>query len=146
MGSETSKEHRWVIVRPWELKGELVPKPYERVLKILLSPENTGSNTLTFMFSILTPGSRLPWHDHENNETMYIASGRGYGRIENEHFTVEPDMVIYVTPHVKHDIVNTSDETMKIICVHIPPTPKEYIENMIRLAQRDAMESEASKA
>jgi len=137
--SEMSEERRWVVVKPWELKGDFVPRPYERILKVLLSPENTGSNRLTLLFAILTPGSRSPLHDHENSETMYITSGRGHGRIDDHDFEVEPDMVVYAAPHVKHQLVNTSDETMKILCIHIPSVPKKYTQEMIRQAQDDSL-------
>jgi len=132
------KERRWVIVKPWEQKGELVPKPYERILKTLLSPENTGSNTLTLLFSILTPGSNSPFHDHENSETMYITSGRGRGRIDDHDFEVEPDMVVFAAPHVERQLVNTSDETMKILCIHVPPLTSKYTQGMIQQAQSDS--------
>jgi mannose-6-phosphate isomerase-like protein (cupin superfamily) len=145
MRSELNKERNWVIVKPWEQKGERVPKPYERTLKTLLSPENTGSNRLTLLFAIITPGSSSPWHDHENSETMYITSGHGHGRIDDHQFEIEPDMVVFAAPHVKHQLVNTGDETMKVLCIHIPPVSNKYTQDMIRQAQNDSREN-AKKA
>jgi mannose-6-phosphate isomerase-like protein (cupin superfamily) len=47
-------------------------------------------------------------------------------------------MVIFAGPHVRHEIMNTGDETMKIACFHIPPIPNDYINKMIKLSHRNA--------
>lgn len=38
--SDMSKERGWVAVKPRELEGEFVSRPYEQILKRLLSSEN----------------------------------------------------------------------------------------------------------
>ena len=33
---------------------------------------------------------------------------------------VHPDMLVYAPAGVKHEMKNTSDETLKLICVYVP--------------------------
>lgn len=113
-----------------EVKGIPMPAPYERTLKILVSPEKEvlslglshpvrfenaiTSKSATVGISLFMPGKKLPKHVHNNEEeTIYIINGRGKYIVGGEPIDVEPDTIIYVPPGVEHEFSNTGDEMVK---------------------------------
>lgn len=121
-----------LIKKVWEVPSSKVDPPFERGLKVIFTPTEENPIDFTLLISTIYPrGGKTAVHEHKNSgELMYITSGHGEAVLGNERFAVEPDMVFYAPPGVKHMVLNTSDETMKIICVFIPPLPKEYVEKM----------------
>lgn len=121
----------------WKVDGVKVPKPNERVLKIIMSPETTGTKELTLLVSIISPKSTTGSHTHDVDEIMYIAHGRGvfisYGKRES----VQSDQVVYAARGQVHEIKNTSEETLKLICVFYPPLKAEgYVKKAVDAAMR----------
>jgi len=107
-------------IKIWEVPGVTVPKPNERVLKVLFSP-NVGNKELTLLVSLIYPHSTTGLHTHDVDEYMYIASGHGVAISEDgEEVEVHPDMLVYAPAGVKHEMKNTGDETLKLICVYVP--------------------------
>lgn len=122
-----------------EARGDTVGPPYARTLKVILSPQVGGVEALTFLISILHPGSRTSLHHHdESGELMYFLTGRGKGVLGDCTYEIEPDTALYAPPGIEHQILNSSDETMKIACVYVPPVPADYVELAVRAALADA--------
>ena len=105
----------------WEIDGVKVPKPNERVLKIVMSPETTGTKELTLLISIISPNSTTGSHTHDVDEIMYIAHGRGLFISGGERVSIQTDQVVYAAKGQVHEVKNTSEETLKLICVFYPP-------------------------
>lgn len=130
------------VKRAWEVQGSKVDPPYERGLKVIFSPDADEVGDLTLLISTVYPrGGKTALHTHEaSGELMYFMTGRGYAIFEGETFPVEPDVAFYAPPGREHQVVNTGDETMKIICVFTPALPPEYIRQA-----RDAAAKQAEK-
>ena len=109
----------------WDVKGVRVPKPYERVLKIIMSPETTGTEELTLLVSIIPPNSTTGNHTHEGCEIMYIANGRGEFVLEGRRTPVQADQIVYAPERVAHEVRNTGEESLKLICFFYPPLKAE---------------------
>ncbi len=123
----------------WEIRGFTVPKPFERTLKVILSPETTGTKELTFLVSIIPPNSTTGPHIHEANEIMYVASGRGVSLTNDKKSAIQLDSVIFVPKNVEHEIKNTGEETLKLICVFFPPLkPEGNLRRAIDLAKKNS--------
>lgn len=118
------------ILKLHEVKGIRMPPPYERILKILVSPEEEvlplglstpirfekaiRSRRANVGVSLLQPGQRLEPHKHEREEeTIYIISGRGEYTIAGKSVKFEPDTVIYIPAGEEHGFVNSGDEMVK---------------------------------
>lgn len=125
-----------MIVKVWEVKGYKVPPPTERTLKMLFSPELGNADKVTVLASLIPPGGTTGLHTHDVDEIIYIASGRGIHVEGDKEHPVEPDMVLYAPAKAAHEIRNTSDETIKLICVFVPPLkPSEVIMKAIKAAK-----------
>jgi mannose-6-phosphate isomerase-like protein (cupin superfamily) len=122
------------VVQAWKVKGVKVPKPYERVLKVLMAPEEGSTKDFTMLISLISPDSETNYHAHdESGEIMYVLSGRGECIIEGKTYGLEPDTAVYIPLGVRHQIKNASDEGMKIICVFIPPLVSRYVEDIEKI-------------
>ncbi len=110
------------IIKTWEVPGVKVPKPNERILKVLFSPF-VGNKQLTLLISLVDPNSTTGLHDHDVDEYMYVVSGHGIAINLEENIEVEvhPDMLVYAPAKTKHEMKNTSDETLKLVCIYVPP-------------------------
>jgi mannose-6-phosphate isomerase-like protein (cupin superfamily) len=119
------------VINTWKVQGVKVPKPFERLLKVCMSPEEGSTKDFTLLVSIINPGSETNYHAHdESGELMFVASGRGEAVIEGKKHPIEADTAIYAPLGVRHQIRNMSDETMKLVCVFVPPLPPQYVETM----------------
>jgi len=125
-----------MIAKVWEVKGYKVPPPTERTLKMLFSPELGNTDKVTVLASLIPPGGTTGLHSHDVDEIIYIASGRGIHVEGDEEHPVEPDMVLYAPAKIAHEVRNTGDETIKLICVFVPPLkPSEVIMKAVEAAK-----------
>lgn len=119
-----------------EVPGAKVPAPNERVLKVLLSPEIGNTEKLTLLFSIISPGKTTGLHTHDVDEIMYVATGRGECIVGEEKGKLREDTVLFAPKLVKHEVKNTVDETLKLICFYVPPMkPTGYFAEAISIAK-----------
>lgn len=119
------------------LPSSSVPPPFQRSLKVVMSPETHPSvDDFTLLISTLTPGGGCTdTHGHEESgELMVVTSGEGKAWLEGEEYPLKPGAVLYAPPGAEHRTLNTSDEPMNIICVFVPPAPADYIRKNIEAA------------
>ncbi len=120
------------VVQTWKVEGTKVPKPFERVLKVCMSPEEGSTKDFTLIISLISPKSSTNYHSHDDGgELMFVVTGRGSITIEGKDKEIEPDTAIFAPLGVRHRIVNASDETMKLVCIFVPPLPPKYVEGVI---------------
>lgn len=113
------------LVRLWEIEGFKAEPPHERVLKVLLSPDRGVTKNISLGMTLLPPNSSSSYHAHdEEEEIWYVISGRGKAIIGNKEFLIERDVALYIPPKTQHQLVNTSDETLKILWIFSPPGPE----------------------
>ena len=125
-----------MIFRCWEIEGVKVPAPVERILTIIMSPEATNTRQLTLLTSVIPSGSSTGAHQHEVNEFMYVASGRGEFIEEGYSISFEPDCILFGPAHKEHEIKNIGKETVKLICIYSPPLkPTGYLEKATEFAK-----------
>lgn len=110
------------VVDAKEVEG--VRRTPSRVSKLLLSEFSVGARNLSMGMNITDIGSMIPKHVHENEEeAMFIISGRGKLILEDGEQELHPGMAIYMPPGVEHSIVNTGEEELKLVWVYVPPLP-----------------------
>ena len=128
------------VYNGWEFPAVKVEPPTERYLKIIASPETTGYEKATFLFSHIPPGSTTGSHIHPDSDEIMYCVGRGECTMNGEKAKIETDTVIVAPMGEEHECRNTSKtETLKLFCVFLPamklsetlaalvPETKEYL-------------------
>lgn len=122
------------------LRASKVPKPFERELKVLMSPETYDDvKDFTLLFSTLAPeGGCTDFHTHEaSGELMVFTSGHGKGWLAGKEYDLKPGVAIYAPPGVEHKTMNTGKEPLQIVCVFVPPAPADYIRKSLAAADSE---------
>ncbi|MDD5698530.1 MAG: cupin domain-containing protein [Victivallaceae bacterium] len=109
-----------MIKKGFNVPGVKAPRPNERMLKVLMSPELGDTNDLTILISIIPPGSTTGLHTHHGDEYMYVVSGRGESIENGQVSPIEPDSLIVACGGNEHGIRNTGDESLKLFCIFCP--------------------------
>lgn len=119
-----------IIARAHEIQGYVALRPYERVLKVLISPDLQPVTHIALGMTLLPPGKASSNHTHDREEeTWYILSGRGEVVVDGERREVSADTVITVTPPQEHQLINTGDETLKVLWIYTPPGAERAVLN-----------------
>ena len=109
------------VYNGWEFPSAAAAAPNARFLKIIASPEVSGYEKATVLFSHIPPGSSTGMHTHADSDEIIYFVGRGEGIINGEKIKLETDSVMIAPKGVEHDCRNTSQtETLKLFCVFIP--------------------------
>jgi len=107
-----------------------VKKVPPRTSKLLLSEATVGTRGFSMGQNVTAVGSRIPEHLHESSEEgMYIISGQGRLITDQGEEELRAGMAIYMPPGVKHSIINTGDEELKLVWVYSPPLPQHRLQN-----------------
>jgi mannose-6-phosphate isomerase-like protein (cupin superfamily) len=118
-----------------QVKSYRTPQPHERELKVLISPSvQQGVEGLAVGMTILPPGESSSFHSHEAEcETWIVVSGEGEVQVGEEREPVGPESVIFLPRNVKHQIINTGKETLRMFWIYTPPGgEKAVLEGKIR--------------
>ncbi len=125
------------VIDCMSIPGAKVPAPNERVLKIIMSPELENHKEITLLLSIISPHGMTGLHTHESDEIMYVATGEGESAMEGKTEKIRPNSIIFAPKSVQHEIRSTSDETLKLVCLYIPPLkPSGYFLEAVSAAKR----------
>jgi mannose-6-phosphate isomerase-like protein (cupin superfamily) len=118
-----------IVAKSRQARSYLMPAPHERELKVLLSPGlQEGLEGLAVGMTILPPGSSSSFHSHDVEcETWIIVSGTGEVRLGDEREAVGPESVIFTPRHVKHQIINTGQEPLRMFWIYTPPGGEKSI-------------------
>ncbi len=109
------------VVRIADVEGWMTDPPYDRELKVLLSPQLHAIRSVAIGLMSLAPGKTSGLHSHETaEEVWYIISGRGKARIGDDTYEVEPDMVVFGPPGIPHGYVNDGTETLRALFILSP--------------------------
>ena len=65
-------------IREQDVEGERIGAPYQRVIRMLITPENMGIKNMAIDTSSVDPGFTSNAHSHEEQEEIFHSiSGRG---------------------------------------------------------------------
>jgi mannose-6-phosphate isomerase-like protein (cupin superfamily) len=74
-----------------------------------------GLKTMEVWLQTFAPGTGTPVHCHACEEVILILSGSGTCTVGDETFTFGPNSTLVLQADVVHQIVNTSDEELKMV-------------------------------
>ena len=105
------------------------PTPGDSYRPEILTAEHKTKN-LGGMFGLLPPGTLVPYHYHENRESViFIIAGEGIEVIEGEENPVKEGDVMYIPPREKHSLINRSDKDLRYLEFYtVPPVTADFHE------------------
>ena len=88
---------------------------YPLVERKELIGKKTGSAAITMGEITILSGGEIPLHSHKVEDVVLLREGRGEIHMDGEIFQVEAPMSILIPAGVKHRVVNTGAEPIRII-------------------------------
>ena len=80
----------------------------------------TGIRSQLVLMS-LEPGQEIGLEVHDGDQIIYVVDGEGYAVLDDAKQDIDKGSVVFVPTGVGHNVVNTSDEPMKLFTVYSPP-------------------------
>lgn len=105
-----------------EKNGIKVPHPFNRVMTPMMTTDTTD-DPISFSVHMTewAPGAQVDNHLHETStEAMFCLSGHGKASVNDEVFDFEPMSMICALPGEMHQIINTGDELLRVLCIFSP--------------------------
>jgi quercetin dioxygenase-like cupin family protein len=109
-------------------EGEIEFKSVEWGLtKEIVAPHNAGSEKIKVKLTEFLPGYIHERHTHpDQEEVIYVLSGKGMARTVEEEKEIGPGTVIFIPADEPHAIWNESrTESLKTIIIKSPPDDEE---------------------
>jgi len=92
-----------------------VEQMYPMVERKELIGRKMGAAAITMGEITIYPGGEIPLHSHKVEDVVLLREGRGEIHMEEEVVKVEAPMSILIPAGIKHTVINTGSEPMKII-------------------------------
>jgi mannose-6-phosphate isomerase-like protein (cupin superfamily) len=99
------------IVKNDDLKIQELPGLRHRTV----AGHEQGMKTMEVWLQTMAPGAATPVHCHACEEVVIILSGSGTCTMEGKTIEFGPNTTLVLEPDVVHQIVNTSNEEMKLV-------------------------------
>ncbi|UJX46190.1 cupin domain-containing protein [Xanthobacter sp. YC-JY1] len=86
---------------------------------IPLVGRGTGSQQMLTGMTIIGPGSAIPWHFHNCEETVLVLEGEGFAEVGDEVHPVKPMDATWIPCNLPHRFRNgSSEKPLKIFWVY----------------------------
>jgi len=79
----------------------------------------TGTKSQVVLMSLL-PGEEIGAEVHEVDQILYVVEGEGKVVMEDVGKDFEKGVIAFVPAGVRHNVINTDDEPMKLFTVYAP--------------------------
>ena len=127
------------VVKFWGEEGVTVPVLYNIHIKIVLAADKRNVEEITFSHVAIYPHSKTDYHSYDRPELIIIIGGRGKSVCDGQETQVEPDMALWVKAEEKHQMINESDEMMKLLTVFTPAYKAEdLLGDILEAASKDS--------
>lgn len=111
-----------IVVHEENAPAVNVPAPFKRTLKVLLSPViHSESVPIAAGLTILPSGGKSDIRKHSEGEMFYVISGNGCIKAGGKKEEIIPGTMVWVPGETEHQLLNTSDKTLKILWILSPP-------------------------
>lgn len=109
---------------------EEATKENENFRKVLY----TGPNSQLVVMTIQA-GEDIGEEVHELDQFIRLEEGKGQAILNDEVYEIEDDWAVVIPAGVKHNIVNTGDEVMKLYSVY---SPAEHRDGVVHATKEEA--------
>jgi quercetin dioxygenase-like cupin family protein len=89
-----------------------------------------GAKSLGGMFGLLVPGTQVPYHYHNNRESVIVAiSGEATEVIEGREIPIKAGDILFIPAGEKHTTINRSDRDFRYLeFFTCPPLGADFVE------------------
>jgi quercetin dioxygenase-like cupin family protein len=105
------------------------PNPGKPYRPEILTTEH-GAKNIGGMLGLLVPGSQVPYHYHNNRESIIIAiSGEATEVIEGKEIPIKAGDVLFIPAGEKHTTINRSNQDFRYLeFFTCPPLSADFVE------------------
>ena len=98
-------------------------------IRELMHPAQHGSSAMSFAEAIIEAGATTRLHIHLRSEEIYhVTYGEGTMQLGTVEFNIRRGDTITIAPGTPHNVANSGDQPMKILCVCHPAYADEDTE------------------
>lgn len=87
----------------------------------------------------IQPGDEIGEEVHDLDQFIRIEDGKAKAILNDVEYEIEDDYAVVIPAGVKHNVVNTGDEPLKLYTVYSPP---EHRDGVVHVTREQAMEDE----
>lgn len=69
----------------------------------------------------LRPGEEIGLEVHDGDQIIYLVDGEGVAILDGEKNEIKKGSIVFVPAGVRHNIVSSDDEPMKLFTIYAPP-------------------------
>ncbi|NNK12626.1 MAG: cupin domain-containing protein [Desulfofustis sp.] len=104
------------------------PQPGESYRPEILTDADNAKE-LGGMFGLLSPGNQVPYHYHQNRESVIVViSGEAIEVIEGEEMVIKEGDIIFIPSGHKHMTINRSDQDSRYLEFYTrPPLHADFV-------------------
>jgi quercetin dioxygenase-like cupin family protein len=108
-----------------KIENQTPGQPYRPEIKL----DGDGFRNLGGMFGLLVPGSQVPYHFHNNRESILIPiSGEAVEIVEGKETVVKPGDILLIPAGEKHTTVNRSASEFRFVEFFTsPPLASDFV-------------------
>ena len=111
---------------------EKLTKENENYRKVLFTTPNSQ-----LVLMCLQPGEEIGTETHKLDQFIRIEEGSGKAILDGEEINIEDDFAIVIPAGLLHNIINTSEASLKLYSIYSPP---EHKHNTIHKTKADEVE------
>lgn len=119
-----------------------VPAPFGRFITPIFMGDDPVINDCSFSVHMTEwePGCKVDNHTHDvATEAMYCISGTGIAQVNGEEHPFFPGAMIVAPPNVTHQIINTGDELLRVLCIFSPANTAKGLRDRAMQTVEEAM-------
>lgn len=87
----------------------------------------------------IQPGDEIGEEVHDLDQFIRIEDGEAKAILNDVEYEMEDDYAVVIPAGVKHNLINTGDESLKLYTIYSPP---EHRDGVIHQTRENAMEDE----
>ncbi len=102
--------------------------------KVLYTAKNTQ-----LVVMCIKPGDEIGEEVHDLDQFIRIEDGKGKAVLNEDSYEIKDDYALVIPAGVKHNVINTGEEDLKIYTLYSPP---EHRDGVIHKTREEAIEDE----
>jgi quercetin dioxygenase-like cupin family protein len=105
------------------------PTPGKPYRPEILTKEHQAKS-LGGMFGLLVPGSQVPYHYHNNRESIIVViSGKAIEVVDGKEIPIKAGDILFIPSGEKHSMINRSDQDFRYLeFFTFPPLSADFVE------------------
>ena len=122
-----------------------VPAPFGRIMTPIFMGDDDQITDCSFSVHMTEwePGCSVDNHTHDaETEAMYCISGSGIAQVNGVEHPFVPGSMIVAPPHVTHQIINTGDELLRVLCIFSPASTAKALNDRALKAIEEAKKAQ----